>query len=121
MTRTSLLLASALLSACASDTDLDGFRGGKDCDETDAAINAGATELCDGIDNNCDGFIDEGVSLFAYLDQDGDGFGDPNLVRREEREARGATYRHKVEAKKKRKAFREENPTVEDEYAGLFK
>lgn len=37
--------------------------GGDDCDDTDPAIYTGAPEICDGEDNNCNGFIDEECSL----------------------------------------------------------
>jgi hypothetical protein len=47
-----------------------------DCDDDDATSFPGATETCDGRDNNCDGAIDEGLTLTAYPDDDGDGFGD---------------------------------------------
>ncbi|BCS97144.1 hypothetical protein DSLASN_27760 [Desulfoluna limicola] len=47
-----------------------------DCDDTDATIHPGATELCDGKDNNCDGDTDEGLSTITYYwDGDGDGYG----------------------------------------------
>jgi hypothetical protein len=46
-----------------------------DCDDTNAAINPGATEVCDGIDNNCDGNIAEGVQTTFCADADADGFG----------------------------------------------
>lgn len=45
------------------DRDEDGFGTGpgclgSDCDDTNASIHPGAAELCDGLDNNCDGLID---------------------------------------------------------------
>ena len=58
-----------------SDSDGDGYYGDDDCNDSDASINEGEIELCDGIDNNCDGQIDEGVTEVFYLDSDGDGFG----------------------------------------------
>ncbi len=33
-----------------------------DCNDSDAAINPVAEEICDGVDNNCDGKMDEGCS-----------------------------------------------------------
>ncbi|MCB0522039.1 MAG: hypothetical protein KDD27_24060, partial [Saprospiraceae bacterium] len=48
-----------------------------DCNDSDAAINPAATEVCDGVDNNCDGQTDNGVLTTYYADTDGDGFGDP--------------------------------------------
>jgi hypothetical protein len=50
-----------------------------DCNDTKAAINPGASEVCDGIDNNCDNSIDGSDSLDAtywYTDADSDGYGD---------------------------------------------
>ena len=47
-----------------------------DCDDSDASSNPGATEICDGADNDCDGSVDEGVETTYYLDSDGDGEGD---------------------------------------------
>ena len=56
--------------------DRDGFDNTVDCDDFDANVYPGSTGHCDGIDNNCDGAVDEGVSTLYYRDLDGDGFGD---------------------------------------------
>ncbi len=61
------------------DADGDNAPACEDCNDNDALVNADAVELCDGIDNNCDGELDEATAGDAgtwYLDQDGDGFGD---------------------------------------------
>ena len=57
------------------DLDGDGYEGDEDCDDSDASINIGALEVCDGIDNNCDGQVDEDVQSTFFVDLDGDGFG----------------------------------------------
>ncbi|MBK8705737.1 MAG: HYR domain-containing protein [Saprospiraceae bacterium] len=51
-----------------------------DCNDNDEDINPAATEVCDGIDNNCDGSTDEGVLTTYYRDQDGDGFGNASIT-----------------------------------------
>jgi hypothetical protein len=58
------------------DADGDGYTEDIDCDDSDASVYPDAEEVCDGQDNNCDGQIDEGLSLTWYADFDGDGFGD---------------------------------------------
>ena len=48
-----------------------------DCSDMDPSVNPGADEVCDGVDQNCDGQIDEALTAAWYLDADGDGYGDP--------------------------------------------
>ncbi len=47
-----------------------------DCNDGNAAVNPGAIEVCNGIDDDCDGATDEGCTTW-YADTDGDGYGDP--------------------------------------------
>ncbi len=61
------------------DEDNDGFYAYEDCNDLDPFINPAAEEICDGLDNNCDGNVDENFELITYyLDEDSDGFGDNN-------------------------------------------
>ena len=46
-----------------------------DCDDADANIFPGQEEICDGLDNNCDFLVDEGLVANIFIDGDGDGFG----------------------------------------------
>jgi len=57
------------------DIDGDGYAEEDDCDDLVATVNPGAVEVCDEIDNNCNGEIDEGAGRTYYLDGDGDGYG----------------------------------------------
>ena len=64
------------------DLDADGTAACLDCDDGDSAINPDATELCDGLDNDCDGTVDDAASLPSwYADADDDGYGDSTRVR----------------------------------------
>ncbi len=64
---------------CAPDATRTALKAG-DCDDSAAAVHPGATEACNGVDDNCDGFTDEmdatGCKLY-YVDADKDTFGDP--------------------------------------------
>jgi hypothetical protein len=64
-----------------SDTVPPGYASSlSDCDDYNPGINPDATEICDGLDNDCNGQIDDNVSTFNtfYADTDADGFGDPD-------------------------------------------
>ncbi len=64
-----------------SDVDGDGYTIDEgDCDDLDETINPGATEVCDGVDNDCDDLVDDAddsldtsTTTTWYLDGDGDG------------------------------------------------
>ncbi len=62
----------------AYDTDADGFTTcADDCNDADTEINPGAVETHDGVDEDCDGTIDNGT---PGADDDGDGFCDDPTI-----------------------------------------
>ncbi len=64
--------------ACASEEGL--VEDGTDCDDADPETFPGAPERCDGVDNDCDGEVDEELQEYWFADVDGDGFGDPDTT-----------------------------------------
>ena len=79
------------------DFDSDGFGGSSfthegceplegyvatadDCDDASALVFPGAAEICDELDNDCNGVTDEDVTSTYYLDSDGDGVGDAGFT-----------------------------------------
>jgi hypothetical protein len=78
------LLAAVSLPACGgtpkeSDADGDGYVSLQDCDDADDAVHPDADELCNGVDDDCDGTADNDSTdrITVYTDADADGFGDP--------------------------------------------
>ncbi|MEC8194265.1 MAG: putative metal-binding motif-containing protein [Myxococcota bacterium] len=69
----------ATTEACEPPAGFAAYAG--DCDDSAAQINPAETEVCDGIDNDCDEVADEGTEIAIYIDEDGDGFGaDPPIA-----------------------------------------
>ena len=65
--------ASDTMSACRPPSGY--VSTSTDCDDMDDAVYPGATEVCNGVDDNCAAGIDEGVGTTFYVDGDGDGIG----------------------------------------------
>jgi gliding motility-associated-like protein len=58
----------------------NGVYDSSDCHDTLANVYPAQVEVCNGIDDNCNILIDEGVTTMFFADSDGDGFGDGNVV-----------------------------------------
>ncbi len=75
----------ARVYAVNADADGDGYTsvadGGTDCDDTNAAVNPGATEVCNDVDDDCNGTVDDNATDATtwYADSDADGYGDPTI------------------------------------------
>ena len=94
-------------SIATFDLDGDGFRGpilgkkagepdscGDDCDDTNASAYPGGTEVCDGVDNDCNGVVDDNATFvpegvepvrisspdWSYADPSGLAFGGESYV-----------------------------------------
>ena len=65
-------------SSVACDRPAGSLADDSDCDDTAAGVNPGAVETCNGVDDDCDGTVDDGASdgTTWYADADGDGYGD---------------------------------------------
>ncbi|HEU5179852.1 MAG TPA: MopE-related protein, partial [Candidatus Polarisedimenticolia bacterium] len=64
-----MLSSGGRYSPTGFDQDEDGFTTcAGDCNDTNPAVHPGAPEICDGLDNNCNGTVDE------IVDADTDGF-----------------------------------------------
>ncbi|MBO84117.1 MAG: hypothetical protein CL927_02065, partial [Deltaproteobacteria bacterium] len=76
---------STRVSACTAPTGTTA--NSTDCDDGNAAINPGASEVCNSIDDDCDALVDDADSSLDtstgslyYTDSDRDGYGDPSTV-----------------------------------------
>jgi hypothetical protein len=70
-----LLIASTATCAGSSKPAVGTTKPGDDCNDASSAVKPGAAELCDNLDNGCNGFIDEGC------DDDNDNYCDAGMTR----------------------------------------
>ena len=69
-------LPTAKIEACSVPDGYVPNSGEWDCDDGEPTTNPSAVEICDDVDQDCDGEIDNGVMTDWHPDRDGDGFGD---------------------------------------------
>ncbi|MEQ1568244.1 MAG: MopE-related protein [Myxococcota bacterium] len=64
---------SSVVTGCVAP---DGFVAeGGDCDDASSVVSPAGVEVCNAIDDDCDGEIDDGVASTWWADGDGDGYG----------------------------------------------
>ncbi len=68
---------AVIAHSCVTDEDVS---DATDCNDSDASIHPGALEFCDGVDEDCNGLIDDNPvdATTSWDDGDLDGFGDPD-------------------------------------------
>lgn len=68
----------------SNDADGDGWcagdasgcaKGNGDCNDQDPNVHPAAVEVCNGVDDDCNGSTDDGIGTVWYDDADGDGWG----------------------------------------------
>ncbi len=57
------LKAYLLLQVIVTDGDGDGYPDGPDCDDSSSSVHPGAVDSCNGIDDDCNGTIDDGCGV----------------------------------------------------------
>ncbi len=67
-------------SHCCNTDAAGAMHCGDDCNDSRPNVHPALTETCDGLDNDCNGMIDEGATRTFYPDADGDGFGDASAT-----------------------------------------
>ncbi|HRI62327.1 MAG TPA: MopE-related protein, partial [Saprospiraceae bacterium] len=63
------------LDTCLTQAPAGYTTNNLDCDDQNANLHPGAPELCDGLDNDCNGIADDLPVFTYYADSDGDGYG----------------------------------------------
>jgi hypothetical protein len=70
---------ASAMRACSTSAGL--VERGMDCDDSTSSIHPGASEACNGIDDDCDEVVDNGLTrTIWHADRDRDGFGDPAMT-----------------------------------------
>ncbi len=70
---------STQVTTCAQPAGLVGLAG--DCDDNNALVNPDASEVCNDVDDDCNGSADDGLTELEWFgDVDQDAFGDPAVL-----------------------------------------